>query len=539
MSSTRDFAAPAKKRGPGRPPNVKGKGGPAYVPSNNNRPGTNNNSPVQTPPRSPSEASLASNQELASDGMLSPLNSPPSMVTPPLPVPQQLPATPQPRTLPPTPLAGLKTPLVVPPTAKQPSQPIVAANVASPPGQDLMQLQDRVNSLAESNRRHGILLQENSTTIRQIRESIAETTRLLYQLVERNDHNPSPSSGNVRSAPASRSNNYSTENNTNVRPNNVGSNAQNPHDSNIRRVIEDKHIPPAITMIKSPVNDDIVSWIEKLQSIARNQQWTDADIRQVFLFRTGGALNNFLFKDLDISTMTFTQIVDAIFQKWNNIDRLMINTQKLQNTRMKDGETVEEYYERFIEVAARVTNKSDFDKMVAFIDGLTEELREQMVKNAQPKDLDSAYTSAQNAESWKSLFRPKKSLVKKETIYQIVRPINPQRPSNPGSYNANFNAPSPGNFNSPKPFSPKPPSTPYPNTPKTPAPTNAHSKFNNSSAVRRLNFGTPQHNNIEEVTSADEAVATDPQAELNNVEDTYYIVDDGAPEPGNDLLEEH
>ena len=354
--SSRDFAAPVKKR-PGRPPNVKGKGGPnvhsTHGPNNNNN---NNNSPIQTPPRSPSEASLASNRDIASDSVLSPLNSP--VIVPPALVPQQPPKSPQPRTLPPTPLAGLKAQQPTPSAAKQPPQPIVAANVALPPGQDTLQLRQRVENIAESNRRHGILLAENSSAIRRLGEALSENTQLLQQILERSNSraNTDDVGETARHTSRSHSDNYSTGNNTNVRANyvssNVGTNAPHQQDSNVRRVLEDKHIPSAILTIKSPVNDDIVHWIEKLQSIVRHQGWTDADIRQVFLFRTGGALNDFLFKDLDISTMTFAQIVAAIFQKWNTIDRLMINTQKLQNIRMKDGETVKEYYERFIDVAA-------------------------------------------------------------------------------------------------------------------------------------------------------------------------------------------
>lgn len=71
--STRDIAAPPKRR-PGRPPLSKGKGShPTYVPSNANASGNNNNnnnSPIQTPPRSPSEASLASNRDIASEAYL-------------------------------------------------------------------------------------------------------------------------------------------------------------------------------------------------------------------------------------------------------------------------------------------------------------------------------------------------------------------------------------------------------------------------------------------------------------------------------------
>lgn len=167
MSSyNRDFAAPSKRR-PGRPPNVKGKGGPAtYVPSNTNRPGTNNNSPMNTPPRSPSEASLASNRDINSDGVLSPLGSPPpNVILPPAPVLQQLPVTPLPNTRAPTPLAAPKVPVPPPQAPQQPLQAQVNANVALPPAQDLVQLQQRVDNLAESNRRHGILLGENSSAI--------------------------------------------------------------------------------------------------------------------------------------------------------------------------------------------------------------------------------------------------------------------------------------------------------------------------------------------------------------------------------------
>jgi hypothetical protein len=336
--------------------------------------------------------------------VLSPLNSPPSVVLPPAPVPQQLPSSLLPRALPRTPLAGPKTPLAAPSTAKQPLQPIVAANAALPHAQDVTQLQQRVENITESNRRHRVLLAENSSTIRQMKESMTETNRLLTQLLERSDSNVNTNGNvgaNLESASGFHLNNFSTRNNTNVRPpDNTGSNAQHRQDSDTRRVLEDKHIPPAITFIKSPVSDDIVNWVVKLQSIARNQRWTDADIRQVFLFRTGGTLNDFLFKELDISNMAFPQIVNAIIRKWNNIDHLMVNTHKLQNTRMNDGETVEEYYERFIDVATRVSNKSDFDKMIAFIDGLSEDLCEHMVKNSHPTDLDSAYITAQNAESW-------------------------------------------------------------------------------------------------------------------------------------------
>lgn len=534
--SQRDFAPPGK-RGRGRPPLAKGKGGPTYVPR------TDNDSPIRTPPRSPSEASLASSRDINSDGVLSPLNSPPpGVVLPPAPVPQQLPIIPQARSLPPTPVNGLNAPFVPPPAAKQPQQPVVAANVASPSEQEMAQLRQRVENIAESNRRHGLMLGENATAIRQLRESVGESNRLLSQLLDRSDQIASTRADN-RSAPASRSNNFSNENNTNVRPNNNTGvlNAQlNPQEP-VRKVTEDKHIPQVLKVIKSPVNEDIVSWIEKLQSIARNQKWSDADIRQVFLFRTGGTLNNFLFGEIEISTMTFAQIVNAIFRKWNNIDRLMINTRKLQNTRMQDGETVETYYERFIEVAGRVTNKSDFDKMILFVDGLSEELREQIVKNSQPKDLDSAYTAAQNAESWKSLFPAKKQAVKKETIYQVVRPINSQRPFTPasGSYQGNFSPQSPGSFNTPRPFSPRPTPMNSAPTPKTPAPAPSNWKSNNSSAVRRLNFSTPQHNNIDDPDPADVAMSNGPQEEFNNMEETLYVVEEDAPEPGNDLLEEH
>ena len=156
--------------------------------------------------------------------------------------------------------------------------------------------------------------------------------------------------------------------------------------------------------------------------------------------------------------------------------------------------------------------------MFAFVDGLTEELREHMVKNSHPRDLDSAYIAAQTAESWRSLFRSKKPVVKKETIYQVVRPLNSQRPMTPGSNFGNFSSPNPGNFNTPKPFAPKTPTMPYSALPKTPATTPASSKSNNNSAVRRLNFNTPQHNNIEEVDSADAAIPSSPQDKVNNVE---------------------
>ncbi len=539
--STRDFAAPVKRR-PGRPPHIKGKGGPAtYVPSNTNVGPNNNNSPIQTPPRSPSEASLASSRDIVSDGVLSPLNSPQPVLQP-EPVPHQLPENNGQRPNPKTPPAGFKAPPPVTPAAKQPPQPNVAANAAMPSGQDYDRLRQQVENLAESNRRHRDLLTENTNSIRQMRADMSDTNQLLQNLIEKISETPQREDPNIANGSTSRSRSdpYSSGNITNVRPfNNTGSNAQNQQDSDVRRVLEDKHIPPAITKIKSPVSNDIVHWIEKLQAIARNQRWTDADIRQVFLFRTEGTLNDFLFKELDISTMTFAQIVNAIFTKWNNIDRIMINTHKLQNTRMNDGETVEEYYERFLDVANRVTNKSDFDKMISFIDGLTEELREHMVKNSHPKDLDSAYNAAQNAESWRALFKPKKPVTKKETIYQVIRPVMPQRPPIYGSHPGNSPAPRPVNFNTPKPYTPKTPSMPYTATPKTPAPTSANSKYNYPSAVRRLDFTTPQHNNIEEVETADAAASTGPQDEVNNVEESYYIVDDGAPEPGNDLLEEH
>lgn len=518
-----------------------------YVPSNTNRtPGNNNNnsnSPIQTPPRSPSEASLASNRDIASDSVLSPLNSP--VTLPPVPVSQQLPLTPIPRTLPPTPLAGLKAPQPTPPAAKQPPQPTIAANVALPLGQELLQLQQRYENLAESSRRHGFALQENAAAIRRLNEQSSEQTLLLRQLLERSDSEARTNRNvgtNNGSTSGSRSDNFPSEDNTNVRSfNNAGLNAQGRPNSEVRRVLEDKHIPSVITTIKSPVSDDIVGWIETLQSTARAMGWNDADLRQVLMFRTGGTLNKFLFRELDISNMTFTRIVNAIFSKWNNIDRLMINTQRLQNTRMIDGETVEAYYERFIDVAARVTNKSDFDKMITFIDGLSEQLREHMIKNSQPRDLETAYTAAQNAESWKSLFQ-KKPVTKKETIYQVIRPLTTtQRQYSPATTPGNFNSYNSGNFNTPRPFNQRPfsPKTPQSTSPKTPVPSPTNAKFNsNNSAARRLNFNTPQHNNIEEVPAAEAAEAAEPQDEFNNVEEPYYVVDDNAPAPGNDLLEE-
>jgi hypothetical protein len=143
-------------------------------------------------------------------------------------------------------------------------------------------------------------------------------------------------------------------------------------------------------------------WLENIRIIVNKKNWSDSTARQIFMLRTTGSLYRFLFKELNIETLTLDQILDKIHNRFVTVDQDLIDNARLRSIEMLDDETVPEYWERFDAVACR-TPMSDFDKMTVFINGLRTDIKHGVIDHF-PDSLTAAYNAAQRVETWHDLF---------------------------------------------------------------------------------------------------------------------------------------
>ncbi len=561
-----------RRGGRGRPPSTRGGGRPYVVPTRNN----NNNieDSIDTPPRSPSEGSVASHgstlQDLFGSAVLSPVGSPPLTANtnngiPPIPVaespPQMLPPAPvkqQLPTSPPLPKVAVAPKVQTPPPniGANPKQPIAAPPKAqNPVGNvpDLQGLEDRImmrmDNFHESLRR----IRESNDELRANYELIRNQFRdidtglrnheqALNELFEMRDRQDPPSEGaqsqsaeprsrpdhraaasapaNRRPVPAPRSQRVTFDSHQN-----------DDEDALIDMVLEEKHIPPIIeTMsgIGGSKTQTMAEWIDNIRVVVTKKRWSDYTARQIFMLRTKGSLYRFLFKENDIDALPLGRILDLIRGRFVTVDQELIDHATIRSIKMENDESVDAYWERFDAIAGRMS-KSDFDKMSDFISGLRDDIKEGTV-DRHPDSLLAAYNAAQRVESWKNAFydRSKSSKKSFNSNSNFIPYSKPQ-----SSWQSNRDrTPS-------KPFA-----NASPSSPKTPAPQSgfqprsSQSKpFNTpssssrvqqgSSVVKKLQFTTPQHNNIEDADID----------EFNNVEEEFDV-DENEEEPGNELSEE-